>query len=429
MARFQIPYEAVEDIGTTLDVSVPDANVWKDFYVKEPPALAELQGAVLKAVDNPVCGPRFSDLVGPGKKVVFITENQFRQAPAEKMLPGLVAKAKAMGADVSVVIANGKVPVLSDEEIRLRVGAEVVEQGVPVVCNDVTKPENYAFLGVTSSGIPLWVLKKVVEADVSITISTTQATLWGYGGSGMVIPGVAGNETVEMNHIMSLAPDCVPGNNDCKMQIDKYQALEMAKITMGINVIVSNGFEVTWINAGTPVASHKEAVREYDKYYRFKTPGFGQADIAIVGTTAPTDHLFFHTGWASVNVSPIVKKGGTIIHASPCPGYGDWPGFALMDLMTDYMPPTPENRERVLRAFYAQDRELWAGCIWYPVYNAMAEREVQIVTLQENIEMARGIGLNVGTDLQAAFDAALQKHGKDAKVAIVPFGRYSVFEE
>ena len=428
MTQYSIPYECVETIGSTMRVSVPDENVWKNFAVAEAPALADLQKAVLLAVENPVSGRRFSDLVGPGKKVVFITENQFRQAPAEKMLPGLVAAAKKAGSHVSVVIANGKVPVLSAEEIALRVGADIVAQGIPVICNDVSKPENYRFLGVTSSGIPLWVLSTVLEADVSITISTTQATLWGYGGSGMVIPGVAGNETVEMNHIMSLAPDCVPGNNECKMQTDKYQALEMAGITMGINVIVSNAFEVVHVNAGTPVPSHKAAIKEYDRYYRFTVPGGEKADIAIVGTTAPTNHLFFHTGWAGVNVAPIVKKGGTIIHASPCPGYGAWPGFALMDLMKDYMPPTPENRERALRAFYAKDRELWAGCIWYPMYNLMVEYNLRIVTLEENIALAKDIGFSVSTDLQTAFDAALKKHGPKAKTAIVPFGRYSVFD-
>lgn len=59
----------------------------------------------------------------------------------------------------------------------------------------------------------------------------------------------------------------------------------------------------------------------------------------------------------------------------------------------------------------------------------MVDRGVQAIALQDNIEMARSIGLNVGTDLQAAFDAALKKHGADAKVAVIPFGRYSVFEK
>ncbi len=260
-----------------------------------------------------------------------------------------------------------------------------------------------------------------------ITISTTQATLWGYGGSGMIIPGVSGNETIEMNHIMALAPDSKPGNNQCRMQQDKYEALTMAKVTMGINVIVSNRFDVTFVNAGEPVASHKAAVAEYDKVYSFAAAQ-PQADIIIVGTTAPTDHLFFHTGWAIVNATQIAKPGATIIQASPCPGYGDWPGFALMDLMQDYLPPTTTNRERVLKDIYAQKRELWAGCIWYPIYSAMVEYDVRVVTLKDNLEMANACGLQASDSLDATLALALEKHGKNAKVSVIPFGRYTVFK-
>ena len=56
----------------------------------------------------------------------------------------------------------------------------------------------------------------------------------------MIIPAVSGNETIEINHVMSLAPDCIPGNNDCRMQEDKYEALEITGIDLGINVIVDN---------------------------------------------------------------------------------------------------------------------------------------------------------------------------------------------
>ena len=155
-----------------------------------------------------------------------------------------------------------------------------------------------------------------------ITISTTQATLWGYGGSGMIIPAVSGDETIEINHVMSLAPDCIPGNNECRMQEDKYEALDIVGVDMGINVIVDNRGRITYVNAGVPVLSHKVAVKEYDKTYRFSVPALshGKADIAITGTTTVTHNLYLHNSWASVNCDPAVRDGGVIIHATPSPG-------------------------------------------------------------------------------------------------------------
>lgn len=428
--KLQIPYETAEDRGVFLELEVDDKNLVASFIPQEPPAVSGLVETLAKAVENPVGGKKLSELLKGAKKVTIITENQFRQAPVREILPWLLARIKEAGAQATIVIGCGKVPALSSEEIEEKLGPEVIESGVEIYCNDVSKPENYVFKGITSAGTPVWVHKKVAEADVILTVSTTQATLWGYGGSGMIIPAVAGNETIEINHIMSLAPDCVPGNNECRMQQDKYEAARLVGISMGINMIVSNRYEVTYVNAGDFVEAHREAIKVYDQTYRFKADILKEekADIVITGSSAPTDHLFFHTGWAVVNCLPAVKKGGTIIFTTPCPGYGAWPGFALMDLVADFMPPTPENHEKVLKAFYDKSRELWAGCIWYKIYTAMLHADVYVVTQPKNLTMAKSFGFTVFQSAEEAYRAALRKHGDNARVAFIPYGRYTVVE-
>ncbi|HHW06495.1 MAG TPA: DUF2088 domain-containing protein [Clostridia bacterium] len=428
--KLKVPYETAEDRGVFLELEVDEKNLVASFIPQEQPALPSVAKAVAEAVENPIGSKKLSELLVGAKKVTIITENQFRQAPVQEVLPVLIEKAKNAGAEVTIVIGCGKVPTLSPEEIEEKLGSEIVKSGIEVYCNDVSKPENYVFKGVSTAGTPVWIHRKVAEADVILTVSTTQATLWGYGGSGMIIPAVASNETIEINHVMSLAPDCVPGNNDCQMQLDKYEAGRLAGVAMGINMIVNNQFEVTYVNAGDFVEAHKEAVKVYDSVYRFKADAFKEqkADIVIAGSTAPTDHLFFHTGWAIVNCLPILKPGGTVIFTSPCPGYGSWPGFALFDLVKDFMPPTPENNEKALKAFYDHSRELWAGCIWYKIYEAMLHADYYIVTLPENLDMARDFGFTVYDSVEKAYQDALAKHGADARVAFVPFGRYTVLE-
>jgi lactate racemase len=427
MATINVPYETAENVGTSLSLEVPDQNLAASFVPQEPAAVGDLAQAIWDAVENPVQGKSFSELVKPGVKLAFVTENQFRAAPAKELLLPLVKKASELGAEICLAIGCGKVPPLSPEEIEEKLGSEMVAMGFPIECNDVSNPDNYVFLGVTKAGTPLWVLKSVVEADVVITLSTTQATLWGYGGSGMIIPAVSGNETIEINHVTALAPDCLPGNNDCRMQLDKYEALEMAGVDMGINVVVANNWDIIHVNAGDPVASHKAAVEFYDGIYGFDASE-GPFDIVIAGSTAPTNHLFFHTGWALVNCLPITAEGGSILFASPCPGYHDWPGFALMDLMKDYMPPSKESHAQALTDICNRDKELWAGCIWYPVFKAALARDVHIVTEEQNLETASDIGLAVHADLGQTFAELLDKHGPEAKVAFVPFGRYTVFK-
>ncbi|MDR3592545.1 MAG: lactate racemase domain-containing protein [Negativicutes bacterium] len=429
LAKIRIPYETAEERGVFLDLELDSRNLAASFIPAELPALRDVRAAVAQAVENPVAGKRLSEILLGARNVAIITENQFRQAPLKEIIPYLLQQIDAAGATARIVIGCGKVPALSPEEIAEKFGAEVANT-VEIHCNDVTKPENYVYKGITKAGVAVSVHRVVAEADVILTVATTQATLWGYGGSGMVIPAVAGNDTIEYNHVMALAPDCVPGNNDCRMQLDKYEAAAIVGLDMGINLIVNNRFEVTYINAGGFEAAHKEAVKVYDQVYRFDASAFktDKADIVLTGSSAPTNHLFFHTGWAAMNCLPIVKKGGTIIFASPCPGYHGWPGFALMDLLKPFMPATAENHEKVLAAFYDKKNELWAGCIWYKVYAAMLHAELYVVTLPENFAMARDIGLKVFAGVEEAYQAALRKQGPNARVAFVPYGRYTILD-
>jgi len=430
MPIITVPFETAEETGVTLDLEVPDGNLVQSFVPDEPPKLPDVSSAAAYAVEHPLGSKPLSKLLRPGARVVIITENQFRAAPANLVLPPLLKAIKEAGAQASIAIGNGKVPGLSPQEIEHKLGKDVVASGISVVCNDVSKPENYVYLGTTSRGVPLFVLREVAEADIRISISTTQATLWGYGGSGMIIPAVAGEETIEMNHMFSLADDCRPGNNECHMQYDKYEAAEMVGIDLAIHMVVSNRFDVTQIIAGDFIDAHLAAIRAYEQVYRFDASQFAgaPADIVITGSSAPTNHLFFHTGWAVVNCDPICKDGGTIIQATPCPGYGDWPGFALMDLLQAYMPPSAENNAKALRAFYRKDRELWAGCIWWKIYEVMTRKSVTVVTNEENLGIHRLVGINAKASLQAAFQEALDRHGRDARVAFVPYGRYTVLD-
>ena len=390
MKILKVPFEVAEDRGVTIDLKVPDTCKLIEYRRPEPKMLDNVEEALINAIENPINSKKFSELISGGKKVLFMIENQFRQAQVNLLLPTLVKMVEEAGGTARIICASGKVGALNDEEIKEKIGEELYNTGIEVTSNDPMNPEAYTFMGVTSRGIPIWVHKWVAEADVKVTIGTTQATLWGYGGSGMVIPGTVSNETIEMNHVMSLSPTSKPGNNETDIQLDKYEALKICNIDMGINVITSNLFEIVYINAGDPVDSHKESIKAYDEIYRFDYEE--KADIVICGSTAPTDHLFFHTSWAIVNADPITKDDGTIIFTTPCPGYGAWNGFALMDVLKPYMPATPENHEKVLRDFYSHKNELWAGCIWYKIYEVMVRKNTEIITLKENIEFARNVG-------------------------------------
>ena len=431
MPVLKVPYETIDKVGDFLEIEVPDKNLMFQCIPTEPDPIPNPQEAVEKAIESPIESQKFSDLIRSGKKVTFVTENQFRAAPASDILPPLVKKARVAGCDVAIAIGSGKVGLVTPEVIHEKLGKELVESGIRIVYNEFTKPENYRFIGITSAGTPLFVHKTVTDADVVITISTTQATLWGYGGSGMIIPAVSGDETIEINHVMSLAPDCIPGNNECRMQQDKYEGLEIAGIDMGINVIVDNRGRIIYLNGGAPVLSHKVAVREYDRIYRFSVPQLShrRADIAITGTTTVTHNLYLHNSWASVNCDPAVRDGGVIIHSTPSPGVAGKSGFAIMDVMKNYLPASKENTIKAIKEFYrgeVREEQLWLGCVWYKLYEVMSKKEVWLVTSKDNLAACEDIGIKAFESIEEAFSQAMKRCGDQAQVAFMPYGRYTV---
>jgi hypothetical protein len=90
------------------------------------------------------------------------------------------------------------------------------------------------------------------------------------------------------------------------------------------------------------------------------------------------------------------------------------------------MPATPENYERVLKDIHAREIQMWAGCIWVPIYEVMTRKHLRMVTLEENLEMAADIGIDATTSLDGAFAQALERHGEDAKVVVLPYARYQL---
>jgi hypothetical protein len=99
-----------------------------------------------------------------------------------------------------------------------------------------------------------------------------------------------------------------------------------------------------------------------------------------------------------------------------------------MDFMKPFLPASPANQERALKSFYDQSNGLWTGCVWYKLYEAMLHADVRFVTLPKNHALARDIGFDVYEDVPKAYQDALGRHGANARVAFVPYGRYTVLD-
>ena len=449
--RARVPYESMDPltIGASddeskvyrdeLELEIPAANLLAAIYPEEPEPVGNATEAARRALESPVDGPRFSELLVGASAVAVIIDNQFRPTPASRLLPPVLDALEAAGVkDARVVCANGKVFPMSESDTEQKVGRENLARmerlGIPFLQNEPRNADMYTYVGVSSRGTPVWLHREVARCDVKITIGQAQANHWGAGGGGkLILPGVTSDETIESNHCNFVpSPQTHYGAYAGPMRSDIDEVATMCGLSCTMNVVLDTRGRVIECLFGSHPAAHRAALERFNEIYAYESPVAekGQADIAICGVFAPTDHLFFHTGWGCMSADFVVKDGGTIIYASPSPGVstavGDFPGLALMDLMKSYMPPSRENYERVLRDIHARAIQMWAGCIWVPIYEVMTRKHLSLVTLEENLEMAADIGIDATTSLDGAFAAAMQRHGPEAKVIVLPFARYQL---
>ena len=444
-----IPYESIDPltIGSadddtlvyrdTLELSFPLKNLMADIRPNEPEPTASTLEAARHALRNPQSGPTFAELIKGSKSVAVVIDNQFRPTPQMKILPAIFDELEAAGVtDAVVVCANGKVFPMSESDIDQKIGREnlarMEQMGIPFFQNDPREADNYSFVGVSSRGTPVWLHNEVMKRDVTITIGQAQSNHWGAGGGGkLIMPGVVSDETIESNHGAFVpSPQTHYGALGGPMRADIDEVATMCGLDCTLNAILDTRGRAIELIFGRHPEAHVAAITRFNEIYAYDSPvaEHGQADIVVCGVFAPTDHLFFHTGWGCMSADPILKDGGDLIYCSPSPGVhtaiGDFPGLALMDLMTPYMPPTTASYERVLRDIHSRTIQMWAGCIWVPIYEVMTRKHLTMVTLEENLAMAAEIGIAASTSLQETFDRALEKHGPDAKVVILPFARY-----
>jgi nickel-dependent lactate racemase len=447
MPRLRIPFESLDPltIGAAgdeskayrdeLELEVPDANLLAAIYPDEPEPLLNATEAARAALEQPFSGAPFSERVATSRHVCVIIDNQFRPTPASKLLPAVLDTIEAAGRSAVVCCANGKVFPMSDSDIEMKLGRENLDRmerlGIGFHQNEPRNADAYTYIGVSSRGTPVWLHKEVAGADLKISIGQAQANHWGAGGGGkLILPGVVSDETIESNHCAFVpSPQTHYGAYAGPMRSDIDEVATMCGLDCTMNVVLDTRGRVIECIYGAHPDAHRAAVERFNEIYAYEHPG-DVADIAICGVFAPTDHLFFHTGWGCMSADFVLKDGGTLIYASPSPGVstavGDFPGLALMDLMKPYMPPTPENYETVLRDIHARKIQMWAGCIWVPIYEVMTRKHLKLVTLEENLELAADIGIDATTSLDDAFAVALERHGPDAKVVVLPYARYQL---
>ncbi len=361
----------------------------KDLEItKSPTHLVRL------ALQNLIGISNFDTLIHNKKNVIIISDDKSRPTPANLLIPPLLDYLNTFrisDRQIRVVVGRGLHPSLTRSELNEKFGHEVLDR-VQVLDHDPT--QNLTYLGETSFGTKVHINSEVVNADLKIGLGSIMPhELAGFtGGSGIIIPGVAGQETINQNHCLVGIFDAEFGKLEGNaIREDMEEAAKLVGLDLIINTILNSKNEIVKIVAGDPIKAHHLGVFYAKDIYGVKIPKL--ADVAIVNSY-PHKATFGKATKALFASHLAIKEDGAIILLAPCrEGISSSPVFKKMLL---------QNPSSDLLFEYIEKGQLpGESCVLY-LFSKVKEHRIIVVTdglAQDEIEQ---MGLEYASTLGEA---------------------------
>ncbi|MGL6097242.1 MAG: nickel-dependent lactate racemase, partial [Fimbriiglobus sp.] len=276
------------DYGKTgLDVTLPaDRLVAPPLAIRPAEPLADPLAALEAALANPTGTPPLSEIARGKKSACIVICDITRPVPNKLILPPVIRTLEAAGVPrdgITILIATGM--------HRPNEGAELVELVGETIARDYrcvnhhgTVQDEHDYLGTTENGVPMWIDKRYMAAELKITTGLIEPHLMaGYsGGRKLICPGIAALETVKVWHgprfLEDPKADCgiVDGN---PVHEENTRIALMAGCDFIVNVCIDGSRRVTGLWAGDMIKAWEEGVKFCREVVRAGVPH--PADVVV----------------------------------------------------------------------------------------------------------------------------------------------------
>jgi nickel-dependent lactate racemase len=301
---------------TIIELDIPEENIC--FNLKRNKFDAELSETeeIKKALNNPVGSKKLKEIVEKDSTVVIMVDDRTRKTPQKLILPFVLDELNEAGVNnnqIKLIIATGTHRDMTEDEILERFGQDIVKR-VAIENHDCFN--NLIDKGVTRRGTKILVNKDVLDADIRIAVGASlphHPTGWS-GGAKMLLPGVAGKETVNAMHLLG-ATEAQLGKVMTPMREEMEDFAMEVGVHFIINVIINEKDEIVKAVSGHVIEAHREIVK-----WGMKLNGVDfkeKADITI-SSSFPFDYDLTQADKGMFSAARATKDNGEIILLSPC---------------------------------------------------------------------------------------------------------------
>jgi len=399
----------------TINLELPHGVTYEVLRTVREEPLADPVKSLQKALCRPIASPPLNEVVRPGETVCLLVNDSTRLARSEFFLPLLIDELVQSGIreeDIFIVFTNGTHRLLSPAEMKSLVG-ETVAARIAMFNHDSRNSEGLSCLGETSFKTPVYVNKKVLQADRRIlTGSVVHHYFAGFGGGRKaLVPGVAGWETINKNHSLMFDDRACSGRLEGNpVHEDLLEAALMVGGDFLLNTVLDVNKEILGIFTGDMVQAHLAACALADRVYGVEIEHL--ADVVIVSCGGyPKDINVYQAHKTLDHAMQALKKGGQMILLARC---SEGIGSAAYEKWAHKCLPLSEIEEMLRREFAL------GGHKAYTVGRLLQQGRVYLVS-DLDPEKARLLGFIPVSSLEAAVAEVYQER-KDLLTYVIPQG-------
>jgi len=386
------------------------------------PTSPDAEVEIRRALAHPTGTAPLREIVKAGEKIVIVTSDITRYSGSEIYLPIVVEELNDCGIpdnDIEIVIALGIHRNQTEEEQRKILGP--LFSRIAVFDHECENPAELVDLGLTDSGIPVQINRRIIEADRVIVTGTIGFHYFaGFGGGRKgLVPGVASRETCMASHFAVFNPPEIGGKHPRAVagvmegnpvNQNLVQAARRVKTDFLLNTVLSPAKQILGVFCGDLEQAHLAGCEMVQELFQVTVDQ--PADLAIVSCGGePKDINFIQAQKALDYGCRAVKEGGTIIFLAACrdgsgyPTFFDW--FRYQDL---------DEFEAALRQNYQIN-----GQTAHAVLSKARRFRVILISELSVMETER-MGMEKAADLAEALNRVLPGLKPDAEIVVIPDG-------
>ncbi len=408
-----------------LRVELPDHNL----TIIEPryiPGLVSEREALIKALRNPVGSPPLRELASPGKKAVVVFCDITRPMPNDRVLPVVLEELEAGGIkteDITLINATGTHRAQTGPELEKMLGVQIVRK-YRVINHSAHDKTLLTFMGKTSFGAEVWLSTEYLKADLKVLTGFIEPHFFaGFsGGPKMVLPGVAGIDTVLHAHGAKMigSPKATWGiTYGNPIQDEIREGAAMGGSDFSINVTLNKDHAITNVFAGEVFESHKPGCEFVRQTAMQAVPEL--FDIVITTNSGyPLDQNLYQAVKGMSAAALVVKEGGAIIAAAECAdGLPDHGNFKAIFKLAAH----PRGLLELINSPGFEMFDQWQTQILAQI---LLKARVFIKTSYLSPGQVREAMLHPIEDIAATVEQLRAEYGPEAKICVLPQGPQTV---